>query len=298
MELKHLKYFIAVAEELHFGRAARRLNMSQPPLSNHIRKLEEELNTPLFIRTSRNVQLTDAGRMLLQDSQELFTRFDEMIERIVQLDMVASKRLNIGFIGPAINSFLSDAIRNFNEKHSDIILSMYQMSSYDQIKALRNDSIHIGFIRVYEFENFDIKCETIWTEQYVLALHVNHYLSSRKTLSLKDLVGEKIILYPRKMQPVLYDKIMESFKSSGVKPKIYYEVSTKNVALELVVSNLGITIVPHSTSKVSPPGVVYRPIIEKLPAVEIAMICKNPYIFRLIDEFISCVRATVLEKSV
>lgn len=274
MELKQLRYFVAVGEELHFGRAAKRVNISQPPLSMQIRNLEEELGTALFKRSSRRVELTEPGRVFLEEVHGILDALDKAVGKTRDAAKGYAGRLAIGFMGPAMDSFLPRAIRIFREKHPGIRLVLSEMSTNDQLQALHAGKIRAGFVRIYRNRLKGLDRALVWQEPYVLALPKGDPLSHEKEVGVGQLKGRSMILFPRKMQPMLYDDIMACFKNEGFEPQIAQEASTKKTTVALVAAGLGLAIVPESSRTLRAEDVVYRPISDParlLPGVEITL---------------------------
>lgn len=269
MEMRQLKYFIAVAEELHFGRAAERVNISQPPLSMQIKNLEEELGFKLFKRNSRSVELTESGRYFLGKIKSIIDKLDEAKLNASRIARGDSGMLSIGFIGPAMDTCLPEALRDFHSKYPDTTLNLLEMKTDEQLEALASGKIHIGIVRLFEQDLPGFASELIVREPYVLALYDDHHLTRFKKINLKKLNGEPFIFYPRSMHPKLYDAVYICFKNAGFTPDIVQEAKTKKTTLSLVASGIGISIVPESSGKLRLDGVQYRPVKGYLPDVEI-----------------------------
>jgi DNA-binding transcriptional LysR family regulator len=274
MELRQLYYFVAVAEELHFGRAARRLNISQPPLSMQIRKLEDELNVRLFKRTSRCVELTEAGQFFLNEVRRILDNIDSAINIAKEAARGSIGKLSVGFVGPAIDTFLPDIIQTFRLQNPGIVLTLSESGTNEQIEALKVGRIQVGFARIYQHVLKDICSEVIWQEPYVLALPESHPFAAGGEIALSELKGQPMIMYPRIMQPSLYDSILRCCEVAGFKPKVLQEARTKHTTIALVAAGLGAAIVPESSRMLRSEGVIYLPIKDYLPVVEISMIWK------------------------
>jgi DNA-binding transcriptional LysR family regulator len=294
MELRQLHYFVAVAEELHFGRAARRVNISQPPLSMQIRNLEEELGVRLFTRTSRRVELTEAGRFFLNEVQGILGNIESAVETAREAASGSIGRLAVGFIGPAMDTFLPVSIRNFRRHNPGIILTLSELITSEQIESLYSGRIQVGFVRIYHHELKDLCSEIVWQEPYVLALPERHPFAAKRAIALSELKGQPMIMYPRSIQPSLYDNILKCCEMAGFKPKISQEARTKHTTTALVAAGLGVAIVPDSSKLLHRDGVVYLPITDSLPTVKIAMIWRasndSPVLKRFLDNVKKCNR--------
>ena len=290
MELRQLQYFLAVAEELNFCRAARRVNISQPPLSMQIRNLEEELGVRLFSRTSRRVELTEAGKVFLEEVRRIL----ENIQAAVQMAKDAAKgrigRIAVGFVSPAMDAFLPESIRIFSRNNPGIVLTLNELSTNEQIESLYAGRIQVGFVRLYRHELNEIECEIVWNEPYVLALPKGHPLAVRRKIALSKLKGQPMIMYPRSIQPLLYDNIIKCCEAAGFKPEISQEARTKHTTTALVAAGLGVAIVPESSKRLRRKGVVYLPIVDNLPQVEIAMIWKTGNNSPVLKQFLDTIK--------
>jgi DNA-binding transcriptional LysR family regulator len=287
MELRQLKYFAAVAEELHFGRAAKRMNISQPPLSMQIRNLEEELGTRLFNRTSRQVELTVAGQVFLTQVEQILVALDGAAESARQAGQGNIGRLAVGFVGPAMDAFLPEIIRGFQNRYPGITLGLTEAGTSRQIEDLYAGRIQVGFVRLYRNRPEGLAAQVIWQEPYVLAVPCNHLLARQKTVALPHLKDESFIMYPRSVQPQLYDSMMACFKNSGFTPKIVQEARTKHTTIALVAAGLGVAIVPSSSKVIiGRKGVLFLHLDATFPLIEISVLWrqkdKNPVLARFV----------------
>ncbi len=269
MELTHLRYFIAVAEDLHFGRAAKRMHISQPPLSQSIRRLEEELGTSLFNRTSRKVELTSVGNLFLEEARAIVCRADNSVKTMHQYAAGSKGSLRLGFNEPAINTFLSGAVREFIKKYPEVKLSLMELETGEQLKALTDRRIHLGIMRPFNCDLGALESKLLLREDYLLALPNGHRFCKRDGIDLSLLKNEKFIMFPKAIQPALFECLNQCFQKHGFTPDIVQEAVTKQTTLALVESGLGIALVPESSRRLSPPGVVFKSIIGKLPSVDI-----------------------------
>ncbi len=272
MELRQLRYFAAVAEELHFGRAARRMNISQPPLSMQIRNLEEELGLSLFRRTSRSVTLTPEGRLFYDDVSKILKQLGTAVDTVQKAAKGQAGSLSMAFVSPAMDTFLPAAVHSFRRHRPGIVLSFEELATNDQLKALRESRIQVGFLRLFHHDLKDLRTQVIWTESYVVALPKGHPLGGKSRINLCDLEGTPMIMYPRASQPALYDRIMGICQKAGFAPDVSQEAMTKHTTTALVAAGMGAAIVPASSENFRKDGIVYRPINDALPRVEISMV--------------------------
>jgi DNA-binding transcriptional LysR family regulator len=290
MELTHLRYFIAVAEELHFGRAAKRVHIAQPPLSQSIRKLEDELGTALFIRTSRKVELTSAGSLFLEEARAIVSRAENSVQAMRQYAGGSKGCLALGFNEPAINTFLSTAIREFIRKYPEVKLSLFELETAEQLKALSERRIHLGIMRPFNCDLGALESRLLLSEEYVLALPRGHRLCARSKIELSSLKNEKFIMFPKTIQPALFECLTQCFQKHGFTPDIVQEAVTKQTTLALVESGLGIALVPESSKRLSPPGVVFKSVVGKLPSVDIYAVWQRGYNSPIVNNFLETIR--------
>lgn len=261
MELRHLTYFIAVAEELHFGRAARRLNISQPPLSQQIRQLEEELGVRLFNRTKRNVEMTRAGTVFLAEARRIIDAAQDAVRRAVRADKGETGNLAVGFIGSANYSVLPPVIREFRRRFPDVEIVLTEMNTSQQLEAFRDGRIQVGFMRPPRgIEDKEVSVESVFREPLMVAMPGNHPLQGRRSLPLRLLAKEPFIMIPRQRGPGFFDYIISLCQQEGFSPHIVLEASQFHTIVGLVAAEIGIAIVPASMRYSHMEGVVFNKI--------------------------------------
>ncbi len=270
MDVRQLRFFMAVAEELHFGRAARRLNMSQPPLSQQIRALEDGLGVRLFTRTSRSVVLTDAGRAMMERAGDILAAMERLGTEVQDAQRGMTGRLPIGFVRPAMEGRLPGAIREFRRERPEVALELREMLTPDQLTALRAGELRVGFVRLYGHDLTGLVAELFMREPYVLAIPRGHALARMRRVPLGRLAGEPMIFHPRHLMPALHDAMTACCVRAGFRPSIVQEARVKQTAIALVAAGLGMAFVPRSSTVSQRPDVVFRPLEdEALPWVEI-----------------------------
>lgn len=269
MELTSLKYFVTVAEELHFGRAARRLNVSQPPLSRQVMKLEDELGVKLFHRSSRVVELTEAGNIFLEEARAVLRRAELMTDRMGRLCNGQSGILSIGFNEPVLNTILPKTVKAFRERYRDVELRLFEMDTAEQLAALRNGEIDLALLRPLGGDLAGFSVRLLYREKYLLVLPQNHPLLKFATVPLPELKNHELIMFARRSNPAVHMNILESLHNAGIEPLIRQEAGNKATILALVQAGLGVGIVPESTRATAPPGAEFRPLGPGLPPVEI-----------------------------
>ena len=263
MELRHLRYFIAVAEERHITRAAERLGMQQPPLSQQIRALERELDVQLFRRLPRGVELTNAGAALLADARAILSHIDHAFATTKRTARGEQGQVAVGFTSSApFNPFVPRIIRAYREAFPLVSLTLEEGGTTELIDDLRNERIDAAFIRTAIANQEGIVVSTLLQEPMVLALPGGHILSRRKgALALRALAGETFIVYRRRSGPGLYDAILAACNAAGFSPQIGQEAPRIVSTLNLVAAGFGISLVPQSLQRMSMDGVVFRRLI-------------------------------------
>ena len=270
MEFRQLQLFVAVAEELHFGRAATRVRMAQPPFSQQIRKLETELGVELLIRTSRRVALTPAGVQLLEQARALFAKRAEAIASVQHVAKGEAGRLRVGFGASSAFGVLPDIIRRFRIKHPLVVLRLDDRESLDIGAALSHGDLDIAILRApFQYEGIDT--EPLFQERFVLALPEEHPLARKKRIAMTALVGESFILFPRPVAPGLHDTITSICIQAGFSPRIVHEASSWPSVISLVKAGLGITIAPSSAQSILPDGVVFKALPEMAARAELVL---------------------------
>ena len=294
MELTHLKYFVTVAEELHFGRAAKRLHIAQPPLSQQIMKLEDELEVKLFSRTSRRVTLTRAGMLFLKEARGILEQAENAARKMHEMSLGNSGSLALGFGEPAINTFLSSAIKIYSEKHPGVKLLLQELETTDQLKALRTRKIDLGILRPFEHDMTGLKSKLLFREHYLAAVP-NQMAVNKQSIDLIDLADHSFIMFPRSTQPALYDKLLQCCIDAGFTPNISQEVVGKHTTLTLIEAGLGVALVPVSCSKQAPDTIKFLPINDKLPSVDIYAVWRDEDESQAVNYFLKAINEAINE---
>jgi len=291
MELRHLRYFIAVAEELHFGRAAARLHMAQPPLSQQIKTLENELGVMLFERTRRRVELTDAGRMFFGEAQATLKQAARAEAAARSAAEGKRGRLTVGFVTSASYSVIPAAVRAFSKSHPDIELTLHEMVPSVQLTALERQEIDVGILRP-PIRHPTMISKVILSEPLVVAVPRGHPLAAKKSISLKSLKTEPLILFPRKHGPGLFDVIYKAFQESGFVPVPARETGEVQSILAHVAGGLGISLVPGTLSGFHARDIEYRPIQGCKASIDLVAVWPRNHASPLRDAFMaSCLAA-------
>src|SRR5215510_457117 len=266
MELRHLRYFVAVAHEGHVTRAAEKLGLQQPPLSQQIRALEREVDAQLFQRHPRGVTLTDAGRSFLTDAEAILAEVEHAKIRARRTARGETGRIAVGFTTSApFHPLVARAIREFRARRPDVSFVLAEESSADMVSGLRDGRLDVAFIRSGLVDPEGVPVHELLHEDMAAAFPARHPLSRRPRLTLKDLADETFILYRRPDGRGLYDVIIAACSEAGFSPHVGQEAPRIVSTLNLVAAGLGITIVPASLSRLPLEGVTYRPLRGRPP---------------------------------
>jgi DNA-binding transcriptional LysR family regulator len=262
MELRHLRYFVAVAEELNFGRAAARLHIAQPPLSRQIRDLEREIGTPLFERGARGVTLTVAGRAFLPEARLTIGQADRAQRAALRAAHGEAGRLRVGFVDAAtLSGILPDVLAFFRMHLPGIGLTLHEMDALQQADALRDARIDLAIVSSPppDAERW-LHVDVVSSDPLVLALPRGHRLASRTRLAMSDLSTEGFVLFPRTVAPPLHDDVIARCRAARFSPRIVQEAVGWHTIVSLVSAGIGVAFVPRSIRELRQAGVVYRPV--------------------------------------
>ncbi|HEY4165851.1 MAG TPA: LysR family transcriptional regulator [Reyranella sp.] len=271
MELRHLRYFVAVAHEGHVTRAAEKLHIQQPPLSQQIRALEREIDAALFVRHPRGVSLTDAGRSFLADAEQILAQAEHAKIRARRTARGEVGRIAVGFTTSApFHPLVARAIREFRGNRPNVSFVLEESSSGDMVSGLRDGRLDVAFIRSGLVDPAGITVHPLLDEDMVAAFPARHPLTKRARLTLKDLADETLILYRRPDGRGLYDVIIAACAEAGFSPHVGQEAPRIVSTLNLVAAGLGITIVPASLSRLPLEGVTYKPLTGR-PGIKVPL---------------------------
>ncbi|HXH53140.1 MAG TPA: LysR substrate-binding domain-containing protein [Sphingomicrobium sp.] len=257
MEFKRLKYFVAVAEELHFGRAAERLDMAQPPLSRQISQLENALGVLLFDRSRSQIRLTQAGEVLLERARDILERLDSAYREVEHTGSGGSGRLRIAFVGSATHGVLPTLIKSYRSHYPNVDLALFAMNNAEQKRALIRREIDIAIARP-SLDDEEFRSTALHHEPLIVALPDNSPLNRLEQIALTDLRDETFVLYPRRPRPSFADHILKVCRDEGFEPGQTVMAQDNQTAISLVSVGVGISIVPESVSSTQRSGVFYR----------------------------------------
>jgi DNA-binding transcriptional LysR family regulator len=255
IELRHLRYFVAVAEELHFGRAALRLHLAQPPLSQQIRKLEGIVGHPLFLRTSRAVKLTAAGEVFLDRARRALSTVRQDLAEVRSVGRGEVGSLRVGFIGSSMLTPLPALLGRYRRKHPKADLQLREAMSSQLMQAILDGTIDVAFLR--DGGSLPgLESESLFSEPFVAVLPANHSLAQRKSISAAALRDEPFVFFPQVAGPVAYGKTVSLCEAHGFRPRVVQEAPQWLTVLRLVGAGLGVTIAPACVEKIAAPDAV------------------------------------------
>ncbi|WP_142061076.1 LysR substrate-binding domain-containing protein [Pseudarthrobacter sp. B4EP4b] len=259
MEIRHLRYFLVLAEELHFNRAAERLHIAQPALSQQVRQLEKELDVELFIRTTRKVELTLAGASLKKHALEILSNVESVKDLVARVATGETGRLTLGFTGSATYDLLPRIARAVTEKMSGVSLVLRgEMATASQIEALRSNAIDIGFLRPPISGEFHQR--VVRTDYLSLLMPASHPLAGEESIDLAQMADESFIQYSASADPATFTIVSSAYQQAGFEAIVHQEVDATSVMVSLVAAGLGMALVPNSVSHVRVDGAVIRPL--------------------------------------
>ncbi|MFZ8816656.1 LysR family transcriptional regulator [Klebsiella michiganensis] len=263
IELRHLRYFIAVAEELHFGHAAARLNISQPPLSQQIQILEQQIGARLFARTNRSVSLTEAGRQFLADSRQILSQVDDAAARAARLHHGETGELRIGFTSSApFIKAVSDTLSTFRRRYPDVHIQTRETNTREQIVPLNEGALDLGLMRNTQLPD-TLVWERVLREPLLAMVPRDHPLASKPRVSLRELAREPFVFFDPHVGTGLYDDILGLMRRYDLMPAITQEVGEAMTIIGLVAAGLGVSILPASFRRVQLLEMCWLPIEEQ-----------------------------------
>lgn len=257
MDLRQLRCFIAVAEELHFGRAAERLGLAPPALSRQISALEDELGVSLLTRTTRQVALTRAGLIMLEEAKAILVRMERASRSVREASLASSKVLRVGAIDAASSSFVPEALVTFRSRHPGIEIKFVEAMTAPLVQMLEAGKLDLALLRPPR-KPTDCAFEILRVERPIVVLSESHPLAAREYLTMQDLVGEPFVVPSKRIRPFAYDLVMAYFESVGAVPNVTIEATEKPAMMSAVAAGLGMALAPDWVSRLSFPGVTMR----------------------------------------
>jgi DNA-binding transcriptional LysR family regulator len=293
IELRQLRYFVAVAEESHFGRAAVRLHMTQPPLSQTIQSLEAELGTPLFFRTRRSVALTPAGVALLPEARRILQQASALPDLARRAASGESGLLSLSFISTADYSVLPPLLREFRERYPQVQIDLREATTDVQLEDLMHGRIDAGLLipPLPDKAKSELDYLTVLSEPLIVAAPQGlKALRGNSTVALKALADLPLIIFPRRIAPAFHDAILMCFRDAGLAPHIGQEAIQMQTIVGLVSAGMGIALVPQSVSNLKRPGVEYKPLANKTPLIETGLAWRRDTVSPVLHAFLELLR--------
>ncbi len=297
IDIRHLRYFIAVAEELHFSRAAEKLQIAQPPLSYQIRQLEQTLGVQLFERSHHAVTLTNAGQVLLEEARLVLEQMERALARTQDAQKGLAGGLEIGFINrlSAIDLTIPDILQRYHQRFPAVKIQLREMYIQEQLQALQEQRIHMGFLANHQRLPEEIASLVIQRIPFAAVLAPQHPLASLPAVPLRSLLRESFIFCPRMEMSGLYDRVIQI---CGFDPPVAHELSDLSMVLGLVAANLGVTLMPVPAIVRRDQGVVYRPLADSDAEIftETMLVWRHSDDSPLVQNFLTAAREVLKQR--
>src|SRR5688572_8509814 len=288
-ELRLIRYFVAVAEELHFGRAAARLHVAQPGLSQQIQSLERRLGVRLLERTSRQVRLTPAGSLLLTEGRRLLGETERAVDRVRRTGRGEIGRVTVAAIGSATYDVVPRLLRAHRGRYPEVELVLREMSTPAQVQALRSGEIDVGLLRV-PADTGDLVVHTVREDRMALMLPEAHPLARKKRLPLRALAREPLILFPASPRPSWADTVIAACREAGFDPNVAQEAMESATVVSFVAAGVGIAIGPEGLKVLARAGVAYRLVAPPAPVTRLAAVHRAGELAPTVASFLDVVR--------
>ena len=294
MELRHLRYFVAAAEELSFRRAAERLHVAQPALSVQIKQLEEEVGAILLDRDRHHVALTAAGKVFLDHSRRVLRAADEAVRSAVRAARGETGRLAIGFIAQLSYEWLPNVLRSFRRRYPDVEISLTELTPTRQIEELENRQIDLGIIGLgLPYPHEELEVAVMSEEGLVVALPLEHPLAHRRKLALKELAKESFIFTARQDAPAFSPWLLALCREAGFEPKVALETDRSPSALNYVAAGFGVAMFPAQIGRMTMPSVRFVPLDEKSPKYQLCAAWRRDNESPALERFLTAARSVV-----
>ena len=291
MELRHLRYFIAVAEELHFTRAAERLHIGQPPLSHAIQVLEADVGARLLERTKRWVRLTEAGKLFLADARRILAMADQAAETARRAERGEAGELRIGFTySTPLTPLFAEVINRYRQEFPLVTLTLHEMATLRQLDAIGERTLDLGFVRPPEVPlPPSIKLTSLREDPLVVVLPVGHPLAAKAEIAIRELEDESFVMYPPGAGTGIYPQIFRLCRAAGFAPRIGQTAGEASTIIGLVAAGSGITLLPASFDRIRMDGVCYRPITDREATTMLLLAQRGGEHAPLVDAFVALV---------
>ncbi|MEX3982514.1 LysR family transcriptional regulator [Paraburkholderia sp. EG287A] len=287
MEFRHLKYFVTVAEERHFTRAAERLGMAQPPVSQQVQKLEHEVGAPLFRRLTRGVELTDAGRVLYEDARKILDLVEQARCRVKSAARGLTGSVRVGLASSVtFHPVIPEVVWAYRESHPQVTISPSESNISALVDDLTQERIDVAVIRQTSPVSERVKIAPLLDERMLLVLPPAHRLADSAHIGLADVAQERLILFPRSIAPVLYDDVISACQCAGFSPQLGQESTQVASAVSMVAAGFGVTVVPHSIQQLHHSGVTYHEIEGTQPTAQIVVAYRSGESSKVVRDFV------------
>ena len=287
IELKQLRIFIAVAEELHFGHAAERLHMAQPALSAQVRSLESRLGVKLFQRTTRTVSLTRAGDVLLPEARAAVAQAEAAVAAARAVGGTGGDLLKIGGVDSATAGVLPTVVRSFRRGHPRIEVKVFELLSAPALHGLNTHSLDVAFVRMPPKDDF-LEHRFVFSEPIVAALPADHPAASASSVPADVIAAEPLVIPARSHRPILFDVIHQYFSDAGLAPRILQEANERHMIVAMVAAGLGLSLVPQWVSQFRRDDVVYKPLEDGGPTVDVHVAWRRDETLEAVGQFLEC----------
>jgi DNA-binding transcriptional LysR family regulator len=288
MELRRIRYFMAVAEELHFGRAAARLHIAQPPLSAQIQQLERELGVQLFDRTNRRVRLTKEGEVFLGEAVVLLEQYERAVQAVHQASSGLLGRIVVAGVASAFDEILPTVIPRFRAGHPDVVLSLREADTAEALAALARGSLDVAFVRLERGDD-EIAVRPLRREKFAVAVPARHPLAGQAEVGLGDLATEAFVMPLRSVASSYFDQLLDACRRAGFNPRIAHQSNSIQSQVGFVACGLGVALVPRTEHLLQRSNVVFLPLKEDIAVTEVSLAWSQLRQPRVVQRFLDVV---------
>ncbi|MFA9217837.1 MAG: LysR family transcriptional regulator [Sphingomonadaceae bacterium] len=292
MELRHLRYFVAVAEELSFTRAAERLHIGQPPLSHQIQMLESEVGARLLERSKRWVRLTEAGKLFLDDARRVLALSEQAVQTARRAERGEAGELRVGFtFSTPLTPLFATVVNRYRQRYPGVTLTLHEMATLRQLDALAVRELDLGLVRPPEVAIPEgITTEVLREDPLVLVLPLDHPLAQQQAVAISDLQGLPFVMYPKNAGTGIYPQIFRLCREAGFAPTVAMEAAEASTIIGLVAAGCGISVLPSSFDIIRMEGVCYRPLADPAASTTLLLACRKDETAPLVAAFVAVAR--------
>jgi DNA-binding transcriptional LysR family regulator len=298
VEYRHLKFFVAVAEELHFTRASVRLRIAQPHLSQEIRRLEREIGVELFVRTKRSVALTPAGRAFLERVRIVLDNTADAVYAAQRASRGETGRISLGSMSVAAIGVIPNAIARFRSAYPDVEILLKDVNSEEGLEAVRTGQLDLCLLHPPRIVDPVLNIETLWLEPLVAVLSPKHPLADKQRISLQRLRSEPWLINHRETGSRLYDEVIAACAAAGFEPRIAQRTTRMTTTISMVASGIGVTLLPITAARLAFAGAVYRQLRPPGSSVPVAFAWRQDQTAPVLAHFMAVVRHSALRRKV